>query len=130
MVCTPLMKNSKFKTVDEYLKCVPAAQRKVLVDIRRAIKSAAPEAIEGISYGMPYYKYCGRLLYFAAFENHCSFFPADKGTVKKFARELKSFQTSTSTIQFTQDKPIPLSLVKAIVKERVRVNEARANKKT
>ena len=113
------------KNVDEYLKKVPAVQRKALQNLREAIKEAAPQATEGIGYGMPYYKYCGRLLYFAAFKDHLSFFPADKATITKFKPLLKKFKTSAGTIQFTPERPIPATLVKEIVKWRIVKNEAK-----
>jgi uncharacterized protein YdhG (YjbR/CyaY superfamily) len=83
----------------------------------------APRAEEVISYGMPGYKYHGMLVYFAAFKNHCSFFPGSSRIIKMYD-ELKEYKTSKGSIQFTIDKPLPVSLVKKIVKARMRENEA------
>jgi uncharacterized protein YdhG (YjbR/CyaY superfamily) len=73
---------------------------------------------------MPGYKYKGMLVYFAAFKNHCSFFPGSSQIVQLY-EELKSFKTAKGTIQFTSDKPLPATLVKKIVKARMQENEAR-----
>ena len=114
--------NTSIKTVDDYLNTLPVDVRFVLDKLRSTIKSMAPEAEEVISYGMPGYKYHGMLVYFAAFKNHCSFFPGSSQIIKMYD-ELKEYKTSKGTIQFTIDKPLPVSLVKKIVKARMRENE-------
>jgi uncharacterized protein YdhG (YjbR/CyaY superfamily) len=107
------------QNIDEYLARVPEPARSTLNKIRTAIRSAAPpEAIETISYGMPAFKYKGVLAWFAAFSNHCSFFPT-AAILKAFENELKKFATSKGTIQFPMDKPLPAALVKKMVKARV-----------
>ncbi len=112
------------KTVDEYLAGLPDEVRAVLAQLRKIIQSTAPKAEEAISYGMPGYKYYGALVYFAAFKNHCSFFPGSSQVIKLF-EELKSFKTAKGTIQFTIDKPLPATIIKRIVKARMKENEAR-----
>ncbi len=112
------------KTVDEYLSALPEEIRSVLIHLRKTIKSTAPKAEEVIRYGMPGYKYYGALVYFAAFKNHCSFFPGSSQVIKLY-EELKSFKTAKGTIQFTIDKPLPATLVKKIVKARMKENEER-----
>jgi uncharacterized protein YdhG (YjbR/CyaY superfamily) len=112
------------KTVDEYLESLPVDVRSVLTQLRKTIKSTAPKAEEAISYGMPAYKYHGALVYFAAFKKHCSFFPGSSQVIKLYD-ELKSFKTAKGTIQFTIDKPLPVAIVKKIVKARMKENEER-----
>lgn len=116
------------KTVDDYLDKLPEDVRTVLKKLRATIKSAAPKAEEVISYGMPGYKYQGPLVYFAAFNNHCSFFPGSSQIIKLYD-ELKLFKTAKGTVQFTTDKPLPATLVKKIVKARMQENEARQQAK-
>jgi uncharacterized protein YdhG (YjbR/CyaY superfamily) len=107
------------KSVDEYLARLPEPARSTLNKIRAAIRSAVPpEATEAISYGMPAFKYKGTLVWFAAFSNHCSFFPTPS-VIEAFKNELKGFSTSKGTIQFPTDKPLPTALVKKLVKARV-----------
>jgi uncharacterized protein YdhG (YjbR/CyaY superfamily) len=111
------------KTVDEYLAIVPEPARTTLTKIRATIRAAAPkEATEGISYGMPMFKYKGMLVGFAAFSKHCSLFPG-AGPIAELQEELKSFPISKGTIQFPMDKPLPAALVKKLVKARVAENE-------
>lgn len=108
------------KDTDSYLALQPEKVRDVLEKLRQTIKSSAPEAEEVISYGMPAFRYHGMLVYFAAFKNHCSFFPGS--IVEKMKNELKNYKTSKGTIQFTAEKPLPTALVKKIVKARVKEN--------
>lgn len=111
--------------VDAYLRKVPPDARAALTKLRRTIKAAAPGAEEVISYAMPAYRLDGVLVYFAAFTGHCSFFPASKAIVRRFAKELSRFDASGATIRFTPDHPLPASLVQRIVRARVKENAAR-----
>jgi uncharacterized protein YdhG (YjbR/CyaY superfamily) len=89
-----------------------------------AIRSALPpEATESISYRIPAFK-CngGVLVWFAAFSDHCGLFPT-ASVIEKFKNELKSFSTSKGTIQFPADKPLPIALIKRLVKARVAQTE-------
>ena len=111
------------RTVDEYLERVPEPARTTLKKIRTVIRSVAPpEATEGISYGMPTFKYKGMLASFAAFSDHCSLFPGAGPTIE-FRNELKNFQTSKGTIRFAPNKPLPAALLKRLVKARIAENE-------
>ena len=115
-----------YSTVEEYLVDVSADKLIALEKMRKTIRSVVPKAEEYISYGMPTFKYNGPLVSYAAFKEHCSLFPWNATLIKKFAEELKPFKTSKGTIQFTVDKPLPGSLVKKLIKERMKENEARA----
>jgi uncharacterized protein YdhG (YjbR/CyaY superfamily) len=107
------------KSVDEYLAGVPEPARSTLDKIRAAIRSAVPrEATETISYRMPAFKHKGVLVWFAAFSNHCSLFPT-ASVIEAFKNELKGFSTSKGTIHFPTNKPLPIALVKKLVKARV-----------
>jgi uncharacterized protein YdhG (YjbR/CyaY superfamily) len=111
--------NAAPKSVDEYLAAVPEPARTTLKKMRAVIRSAAPpEATEAISYGMPGFKYKGTLVWFAAFSDHCSFFPT-AAVIQEFKDELKGYQISKGTIRFPVDKPLPATLVKKMVKSRV-----------
>ena len=120
--------NTSTKNIDAYLKLQPKEVRVVLEKLRQTIKQTAPEAEEVISYGMPAFRCNGMLMYFAAFKNHCSLFPASGSVIKEMKDELKSYKTSKGTIQFTIEKPLPVSLVKKIVKMRMKENLTKLKK--
>lgn len=68
---------------------------------------------------MPAFKQNGVLVWFAAFKNHIGFFPK-VSAMEAFKEQLSSYQTSKGTIQFPIDEPIPLDLVKEMVRFRVK----------
>ena len=120
----------KPKTIDEYLATVKPDHRRTLQKLRQTIQAAVPNAEECISYGIPAFRLNRRsLVFFAAWANHCAFYPGSAATLKKFRNELRNFQTSKGTIRFSPEKPLPVVLVKRLVKTRVAENNDRANKK-
>ncbi len=121
-----VMDKNKCKTVDEYMMCLPVEFSIALEKLRHTIKQAAPNAEEVISYQIPAFKQNGVLVYYAAFTKHCSFFVASNAVLEKYANELAPYQTSKGTIQFTPNKPLPTALIKKLVKERIKENEAKA----
>lgn len=116
---------SPAKTVEEYLAKLPEAQRAVLEQLRRAIRAAAPQAEEVISYQIPTYKLNGPLVHFMAAKHHCSFICVDKSVPKQFAKDLAGYKVSGTTIQFTPENPLAATLVKKIVKARIKQNEGK-----
>jgi uncharacterized protein YdhG (YjbR/CyaY superfamily) len=112
--------------VTAYLAKVPEPARSTLEKIRATIRSAVPaEATEGLSYGMPAFRYKGALVAYAAFKNHCSFFPMQASLIDEMKEELKGYRTSKGTLQFPVDKPLSTALVKKMVKARVAENEGK-----
>ena len=117
------------KTVDAYIASSPKEMRTTLKDLRRTIKGAAPEAEETISYQMPAYKHHGFVVFFAAFKNHMSLYAPGISEMKRFNSRLKPYTVSGATIHFSEEKPLPLSLVKEIVRARMKENELRFKRK-
>jgi uncharacterized protein YdhG (YjbR/CyaY superfamily) len=108
------------KNVDEYLARVPEPAGSSLNKIRTVIRSAVPrEATETISYRIPAIRYKKEVLvWFAAFTDHCSLFPT-AAVIETFKKELEGFYTAKGTIHFPTDKPLPVTLIKKLVKARV-----------
>jgi len=122
--------NRKPQTIDEYLARAHTNHRDALQELRQTIQAVAPNAEECISYAIPAFRLDGRLLVgFAAWSNHCSFYSMSSKTLKKFRNELRNFQTSKGTLRFSPDKPLPVALVKKLLKARIAENNVRANKK-
>ena len=110
----------KPKTIDEYLAGVDADHRDALQTLRETIHTVAPKAEECISYGIPAFRLNGRsLVFFGAWANHCAFYPGSSNALRKFRDELRNFQTSKGTLRFSPDNPLPVALVKKLVKARV-----------
>ena len=111
----------RFDSVDEYLSASPESERKLLADLRRTIRQVAPQAEEVISYGIPALKLNGMLVWYAAFKKHIGLYPM-ASAIEAFKQELRNYKTSKGAIQFPMDKPIPVALVKKIVKFRLKEN--------
>ena len=115
-------------SVNEYIATADPQAKKALREIRKTIKSAAPDAEEVISYQIPGYKYHGMLVFFAAWKNHISLYPAPWGA-DSLKKEMAAYDGSKGTIKFPLDKPMPLTLIKKMVKYRVKENEMKASLK-
>ena len=107
------------RTIDEYLATLSDEKRAALQELRRAIKAAAPNAEECISYRIPAFRLGGRMLVaFGAAANHCAFY-AGSAPVAGHKDELKAYDTSKGTIRFQADSPLPATLVRKLVKAQI-----------
>lgn len=115
------MSNTKSKpsSVDEYIAAAPVLAQKRLRETHRCLRQAAPDAEEGLKWGTPALSYGTILFIFAAHKNHISLYPTPSA-IRAFAKELEGFKTSSSTVQFPLDRPLPLSLIRQIADFRVK----------
>jgi uncharacterized protein YdhG (YjbR/CyaY superfamily) len=113
----------KSKTIDEYLATLSDDKRAALKKLRKTIRAVAPKAEECISYQIPAFRLNGRMLVgFGATANHCAFYPMSSLTVRAHKDALENYDTSKGTIRFQADKPLPVSLVRRLVKARIAEN--------
>jgi len=106
--------------IDDYLALVPEPARTTLEKVRASVRAAAPrDATEAIGYRIPMFRYKGGLVAFAAFKNHCSFFPMSLAVMASLQTDLRNYDVDKGTIRFPLDKPLPVALIKKIVKARV-----------
>ena len=117
--------STKFKTADEYISAFPANTKKILRQVRQAIKQAAPQAEELISYNMPAFALHGNLVYFAAAKNHIGLYPTSSA-IAAFQEELSAYAGSKGAVRFPMDQPLPIDLIRRIVQFRVAENLNRA----
>ena len=117
------------KDFDGYLADVAEPAKTSLIQLWHTIKQVAPNAEEVISYQIPTFKHQGALVGFGVAKNHCSFYTMSPPLMAFMAEELKGYNTSTGTIRFPFNEPLPVTLVKKIVKARIKENEAAAKKK-
>jgi uncharacterized protein YdhG (YjbR/CyaY superfamily) len=111
---------SRSDEVDAFLDRLPEDVRDALDSLRRTIAGAAPNAVEGIAYGVPAFKYGGRpLVSFGAGKSHCSFYVQSPAVMEAHRDELAAYDTAKGTIRFTPDKPLPAALVTKLVKARM-----------
>lgn len=112
------------RTIDAYIANFPPAVQKVLRQLRAAIRRAAPEGKEKISYGMPAFELHGNLVYFAGYKKHIGFYATPTGHAA-FAKALSRYKTGKGSVQFPLDEPLPLKLIEKMVRFRVKENLAK-----
>lgn len=84
-----------------------------LVQVRKAIHEAIPEAEEKISWGMPTFWKQHNIIYFAANKKHIGIYAGIQAVIE-FAEQLSSYKTSKGTIQIPYEEPMPLELIAQI----------------
>ena len=110
------------KQVLAHLSKVAQPQKATLLELRKTILEIIPEAEEVISYGFPGYRINGKIICgFDAFKNHCSLFPHSSLVIPELEKELVNYKTSKGALQFAIDKPLPKSLVRKLIKTRMRI---------
>lgn len=105
--------------VDIYIQQFPIEVQEKLISIRSIILELAPEATERICMRMPTYDLNGKwLVHFAGFKKHIGFYPQPEG-INNFKDSLIDYKTSKGSVQFPLNKPLPLDLIREIIKFRV-----------
>jgi uncharacterized protein YdhG (YjbR/CyaY superfamily) len=122
-----MLERKKYDTIDEYISSFPKDVQKKLKEIRELVKKEAPHAEEKISYMMPAFYLEGILLYFAGYDRHIGFYPLPSG-LNAFKEEISKYKNSKGAVQFPLDKPLPLPLIRKIVKFRIKENLSKAKK--
>ena len=113
------MARTDFKSVDEYIKAQASELQPVLRRVRSIIRKAVPEATEVISYQIPAYKLAGRVfIYFAAWKQHYSIYPATDPLMAAFKGELTPYRVSKGTLRFPLSEPVPVKLIERIARFR------------
>ena len=110
--------------VDKYLSGFEGDVLERLNKMRKIIKKLAPEATEGIFYGMPGYKINGKpLVYFAGYKNHVGFY-AIPNTHEKFAKDFAKYKQGKGSVQFPNNQALPTDLIERVVKYRIAIISA------
>ena len=107
--------------IDGYLASVEEPERATLEALRRSILEAAPDAEQGISYGMPAFKIGGKTIAgFAAFTDHLSYLPHSGSVLGELGDEVAGYRTTKGSLHFAADQPLPDQLVRLLVETKLR----------
>jgi uncharacterized protein YdhG (YjbR/CyaY superfamily) len=107
-------------TIDEYLATVKGEKRAALDKLRKTIRAIVPKAEECISYGIPAFRFNGKVVAgFAATAKGCSYFPFSGSTLGSLAAELEDYDRTKSSLHFDPAKPLPQTLVRKLIKARM-----------
>jgi uncharacterized protein YdhG (YjbR/CyaY superfamily) len=108
-------------TVSEYIAAAPKESREKLIEIRKCISDAAPDAKESLKWGSLAFSYKRILVTCAAFKHHIGFYPTPN-VINAFEKELikDGFKFAKGSVQFPIDKPLPLELIRKMTQLRVK----------
>lgn len=115
------MKNLSPKDINDYINSAPKESQAKLLELRKIISTLVPKAEEGISYSMPVFKLNGQpLVGFAGYKKHIGFYPMSGSFLDTYQQELKNYKTSKGAVQFPLNQSFPLSLIKKLVRGKIR----------
>ena len=126
------MKNAKRKPasikpggIGKYIAGSPKSAQKKLAEIRAVIRTAAPDAIETVSYfGIPGYSYEGYdyngMFAWFSFKEPFVRLHVRPPAIVEHKKDLGSYQSTKAVVSFPVEKPIPKALVRKLVKASLR----------
>ena len=113
-------KIKKPKDISSYVNAFSKEEKKILSELRMVIHSAG-KFEETIAYNMPAFRYKTKIVAcFQMYAHHVGLYPYSGGIIKKFSKELKKYKTSIGAVQLPKDKKFPKTLIKKIIKARIK----------
>lgn len=101
--------------IETYIETQDKTKQDRLRQIYAVIKNIMPQASEHISYQVPTFKIDNKnVVHFGAGKHHVALYPSPD-VITHFAPQLSSLHTSKGTVQFSDDKPLPLTLIEEMV---------------
>lgn len=102
--------------MSDYLAGLDGPERDLIERIRARAVSLVPQAVEGMSYGMPALRYRDSpLVSVMSAKGHIGLYPFSPAVVDAVSGELDGYSWSKGTIRFTPEQPLPESLVDRII---------------
>lgn len=124
-MCCLLCMSKTSKAVDAYIAAAPKETQPKLREMRAIIQSLAPSAVESISYGMPGYDK-GRVAWFSARKEYIGLYLRPP-IIAEYTKELARYKTTKSAIHLPLSQPLPATLIRKLIKARIKKNNAKAD---
>ena len=106
--------------VDEYTASLSGAEQAAVQHVHDIARALAPDAEQAVYYGMPCLKYNGKgLVSVMAAKKFLSLYPFSNLDSVITADALTGFETTTGSIHFTPDRPLPDALLRQIITGRL-----------
>lgn len=125
-----MAKTASNADVRAYLETVvPPEARRAVRRLRALIRAAAPKALESRSYGILGYKIDGRpFVYCGGFQKHVALYPVTAAMRRDHADAMAPFQASKGTLRFPLERPLPVALLKRLLKTRLAETSGRTKR--
>ena len=108
----------------KYHAAAPPETRRRLKLIHGLVRRTASKSVEVFSYGIPGFRLNDKpFVWYAAFAHHISLYPMTGAIRRAHAKALRGYKTSTGTVQFPLERPLPIPLIKKLI--RARAEESR-----
>jgi uncharacterized protein YdhG (YjbR/CyaY superfamily) len=108
------------ESIDETLAGLPEPENHTLQRVIDIARRVAPQAIDGVSYGVPALKVAGKpLIGVSASAHHLSIFPFSPAAIDVVRTDLDGFSVSKGTIRFTAEHPLPEAIIQRLVAARL-----------
>ena len=105
--------------VDSYISRYEGVVKERLEQMRALVRHEAPDATEALSYGLVGYKLNNKpLVYFGGFDKHTGFYATPNGH-EQFKKQFAPYKQGKGSVQFPHDQPLPLTLIKDVIKYRI-----------
>jgi uncharacterized protein YdhG (YjbR/CyaY superfamily) len=117
------------EAIELYLATIPEPARTTLHKLRETIRAVSPaDVTEEIGYGVPAFRAKELLAGYSAGKKFCSYYPMSGRVIRDLSSDLAAYETTSGSIHFPLDKPLPATLVKKLVKARLAQIEAKSAK--
>jgi uncharacterized protein YdhG (YjbR/CyaY superfamily) len=115
-----MVKTSKFKTVEQYIRKQPLETQTALQALRKIIKKAAPDAVELINYDIPAFALAeggkrDKQIMIAGYKTFVGFYTGTN-ILEHFSSRLSDYKVGKASVQFPNNKRLPEKLIIEIVR--------------
>ncbi|MGB4800663.1 MAG: DUF1801 domain-containing protein [Candidatus Saccharimonadales bacterium] len=99
--------------IDSYIDTLDDTVQQRLRQIITVIHEIVPTATASISYGVPTFREGKFVIHCAGYPHHTALYPG-AAAVREFSSKLQGYKTSKGTVQFQNNEPLPLDLIRSI----------------